>query len=103
MQSLVKDFNDKNGRSSSPLECEERLMDIQSEVGELAKEYLKATNYGQNKFVLTEDFEFELGDVLYSVLSLAEEQNVDAKNSLLKVLNKYQERIDKKKNMGSGK
>ena len=69
-------------------------MDIQSEMGELSKEYLKATDYGSKEFGTTEDFNLELGDVLYSLLSLAEEQGVDAKQSLEKVL--------KKKNMGSG-
>lgn len=101
MQNLVKDFNDRNNRSASPLPVEARLMDIQSEMGELVKEYLKGSDYGTSDFVLSEDFKLELGDVLYSILSLSCELNINATEELTKVINKYQSRIDKKKTMGS--
>lgn len=45
----------------------------------------------------------ELGDVLYSLLSLAIETNVDAESCLKKVLKKYESRITNAGNMGSGR
>ena len=102
MQSKVEEFNKKN-RGSEPLEVAARLMDIQSEMGELAKEFLKATDYGSKDFVLTHDFELELGDVLYSIYSLACELGINSDEAVQKVLDKYQKRIDEKANMGSGR
>ena len=81
----------------------ERVLDIQSELGELAKEVLKATNYGTTEFNPTEEFELEFGDVLYSLLSLGTECGLDAEKALNAVLEKYKKRITEKKSMGSGK
>lgn len=102
MQEKVNEFNKKN-RGTEPLEVSARLMDIQSELGELSKEYLKATDYATKAFSLTDDFELELGDVLYSLYSLANELQINADSAVQKVLNKYQKRIDEKSNMGSGR
>ena len=78
-----------------------RLLDIQSELGELAKEYLKPTKYGTADFEVSEDFKLEFGDVLYSLLSLAEETEVDAKECLEMVLKKYRARLEKNNKLGS--
>lgn len=102
MQKKVDEFNKMN-RGAEGLKPADRLMDIQSELGELSKEYLKATDYGSKEFALTEDFGLELGDVLYSIYSLANETGLDANEMVQKVLDKYQKRIDEKKNMGSGR
>ena len=40
--------------------------------------------------------------MLYCLFALANELGIDAEEQLDKVLAKYQERIDKKKSMGSG-
>ena len=101
MQQKVQDFNNRS-RMSEPLPVHARLLDVSSELGELAKEYLKATDYGSTGFTITKEFEEEFGDVLYSILSLANELNINANKALDIVLNKYQARIDKKKSMGSG-
>ena len=103
MQKTVKDFNDNKSVHTRPMPVSARIMDINSEMGELAKEYLKATNYGTKDFEITDDFVMEYGDVLYSMLSLANELNIDANKSIEMVLEKYQNRIDNKKDMGSGK
>lgn len=102
MQQKVKNFNQKRDSYATPMPVSARLCDIQSEMGELAKEYLKATDYGTKEFTLTQDFELEFGDVLYSLLSLANETSVDANACLDKILDKYQKRIDKNKTLGSG-
>ena len=100
MQNQVKEFNQKY-RSLGGLSPENRILDIQSELGELSKEVLKSTNYGKTKFQTTEDFVMEFGDTLYSILCLANETNIDAKEALEKVLNKYESRFSKKGTFGS--
>lgn len=101
MQEKVKVFNENRNAHLKPMPTYARLLDIQSEMGELAKEYLKATKYGTEDFILTKDFELEFGDVLYSLLSLSNDLNFSAENSLDLVLKKYQERLTKNNNMGS--
>ena len=49
------------------------------------------------------NFEMEFGDVFYSLLSLADEAGLDAEECLNKALSKYQERMNKKNNIGSGR
>ena len=102
MQRKVKEFNDNKGVHSKEMSIPARLMDIGSEFGELQKEYLKCTKYGTKDFVVTPDFIMEYGDVLYSLLSLANELKIDANGALSLVLEKYQKRINEKGNMGSG-
>lgn len=99
----VKCFNEKKSVHEKPMPVSARLMDIQSELGELSKEYLKATKYGTLEFEKTDDFALEFGDVLYSMISLGLETGVDIEKAVEDVLAKYQKRIDDKKNMGSGR
>lgn len=105
MDKLVKDFNENVMRKNykEPMSVYARLIDVQSELGELAKEYLKSSNYGTADFVLTTDFELEYGDVLYSILTLADEVCVDSKKVLNLVLEKYRKRIEDNNDMGSGR
>ena len=100
MQNKVNDFNNQIQKSSS-MPTFARLLDIQSEMGELAKEYLKSTKYGTSNFNLNTDFELEFGDILYSLLSLANELNINAEQCLDLVIKKYQDRLNNKKDMGS--
>ena len=102
MQKRVNDFNLSKGCHTKQMPVYARIMDIQSELGELAKEYLKQSKYGTQEFELTNEFKMEYGDVLYSLLSLANELNIDAKQSVDFVLEKYSNRIKKNNNMGSG-
>lgn len=99
----VRIFNENKMAHEKPMPVAARLMDIQSELGELSKEYLKATKYGTEEFLMTEDFTLEFGDVLYSMISLGLESGIDIEKAVDDVLAKYQKRIDEKKNMGSGR
>ncbi len=101
MQQKVIDFNKKKTAHQTKMPPDARLLDIQSELGELSKEYLKNSRYGTQQFEITDDFCLEFGDVLYSLFSLAEELGVDAENCLDKVLEKYKKRLAKKGKMGS--
>lgn len=103
MQKKVKEFNEKVNCHTEKMPVCARLLDIQSELGELAKEYLKISNYGTINFELTDDFKLEFGDVLYSLISLAGELDINAEECLDMVLSKYKKRIEAKKSMGSGK
>ncbi len=97
MQEIVKEFN----KGRSPLSAEERLLDVQSELGELSKEILKSTNYGEKQFKVTDGFKEEFGDVLYALLSLASEQGINAEEVLDKVICKMKERFSRKNHIGS--
>ena len=101
MQEMVKVFNENKKVHTKQMPIYARLLDVQSEIGELSKEYLKGSKYGTEKFIVTDDFKLEFGDVLYSILSLANEVSIDAKEALNNVLAKYQKRIDDNSNMGS--
>ena len=103
MQKKVQEFNKNMPCQEKPMPIHARILDIQSELGELAKEYLKNSKYGTQNFDLTEDFKLEYGDVLYSLLSLGNEVGLNAEEELDKVLEKYKKRIIDKNSMGSGR
>ena len=68
-------------------------LDLVSEVGEVAKEILLATDYGQQAPQFGPRMAGELGDVFYSLLVLAEACGVDADGVLAAVLQKYERRL----------
>lgn len=103
MQKKVKIFNDEVMKRMSKTSVESRMLDVQSELGELCKEILKSTSYGEKSFEVTVDFEMEFGDVLYSLMSLANETGIVAEDCLQKALDKYENRMKKKNDIGSGR
>lgn len=103
MQNKVSNFNKNRGCHTKPMTIPARLLDIESELGELGKEYLKNSNYDTSDFKLTEDFKLEYGDTLYALLSLAEETGISSEECLDMAIAKYQNRINKNKSMGSEK
>lgn len=80
-----------------------RMLDLTSEVGELSKEILKGTNYGTESFKKTNEWESEIGDVLFSLICIANESNTDLEYCLNYALNKYEKRFSTKGNLSSGK
>jgi NTP pyrophosphatase (non-canonical NTP hydrolase) len=92
LQALVTKFCDKNDMNCSP---EFRLLDILSELGEVSKEILKSTEYGKNQFTKTKEFELELGDLLFSLITLANTCDIDLTESLNLVIEKYERRLEK--------
>jgi len=91
-QEKVADFideHDLNGRA------EFRILDLVSEVGEVAKDASKSTGYGERP----EDIEIkkdEIGDVLFSLLALAESLDIDSDEALKMAIEKYESRIETK-------
>ena len=78
-----------------------RFIDLVSELGELGKEILKGNDYGKKEFCITDNLESEIGDVLFSLICVANGLNIDLKSALDGVLEKYEERFSKKGNIGS--
>jgi len=81
---------------------EHRLMDVQSELGEVAKEILKETEYGKREWnSASDDAASEMGDLLFSVIALANAMHVDLDTALKNVLAKYEKRWKKDGTTGS--
>ena len=100
IQEKVNDLIKKYDLESS---LEIRYIDLVSEVGELGKEILKGNDYGKKDFCNTENLESEIGDVLFSLVCIANGSNIDLQDAFDKVLKKYKERFFEKGNIGSGK
>ena len=92
IQEKVKIFCNQNKLNAS---VESRALDIMSEVGELSKEILLSSDYGNKKIELNDKIRLELGDVLFSFVAMANSFDVDLDKCLNQVLEKYQERINK--------
>lgn len=99
LQKLVADFV---AAELKPTEAHAWLLDLESEVGELAKEWLKGSDYGRGEFRASEDWAEEMGDVLFALLALAERTEVDLEAALRVVLKKYARRIAEHGDAGSG-
>ena len=77
-----------------------RLLDLASEVGELATDACESTGYGDapDEVDLARD---ELGDALFALLALAESLDYDAGDALRASLAKYERRLDDRGRAGS--
>ncbi len=78
---------------SMPLDA--RLLDLSSEVGEVAKEYLVMTSYGSHEPEISKKFALELGDVLYTLITIANSCEINLKSELDSVLIKYEKRLER--------
>lgn len=92
LQETVKRFCDEHSMNA---DAESRFIDLSSELGELGKEILKGTDYGTRDFLKSEDLALEMGDVLFSLLVLANACDVDISEALSRVLDKYKRRLAK--------
>lgn len=96
VQDLVDAFDLRTG-------VEARLLDLQSEVGEVAKEALKATRYGREPFSPTSGWRGELADVFFALACLANATSVDLETALDEALAKYRARLAARGDAGSGR
>ena len=88
-QRKVADFAEKHELQG---EAAFRILDLAAEVGEIAADATKSTDWGTSP----EDLEIksdEIGDALFSLLLVAESLEVDAGDALDEALEKYQARI----------
>lgn len=99
-QQKVADFVDAHDLRTG---AEQRLLDLVSELGELAKEALKTTAYGRRPFIPDEKWDDELADVFFSLVCLANSTAVDLEKSLDGALAKYGERLRSRGEASSGR
>jgi NTP pyrophosphatase (non-canonical NTP hydrolase) len=96
-QRRVAEFVATHDLAAAP---EYRILDLASEVGELAKEACEATDYGYAGEVdVARD---ELGDALFALLALAGSLDHDAGAALEESLAKYERRLAETGDAGSG-
>lgn len=92
LQEKVRNFCKQNDMESP---IEHRVLDTVSEIGEVAKEVLKMSDYGRKPSEYREELESELGDVLYSIITIANTFDIDLEKSLNSTLEKYDRRLKK--------
>ena len=80
---------------------EVRILDLVSEVGEVAKEGLKGTAYGRKPFAPTDEWVSELGDAFFSLLCVANGTGVNLEAALQTAMKKYERRIALRGDLGS--
>lgn len=97
-QARTRAFLVHYGLSHTP---QTHALDLASEVGEVAKALLEASDYGQSPLQLSPALTGELGDAFYSLVALAESLNVDLEAALASALDKYQSRLATQGNIGS--
>jgi len=96
-QARVAAFLDDHDLHAPP---ENRVLDLASEVGELAKNVNETTDYGATGGADVD--RDELGDALFCLLALADELDYDADEALADALAKYETRLDESGSAGSG-
>jgi len=97
LQDKIKKFC-KEHNLESP--AEHRVLDTMSGLGEVAKEILKMSDYDRKPLEYREELKSELGDLLYSVITIANSFDIDLEEALNRVLEKYEKRL-KKSSAGS--
>lgn len=97
-QRKVADFVDSHDLQAPP---EYRVLDLASEVGELAKDAAVSTDYGETPDAVAVNAD-EIGDALFALLALAESLDVDAGEALEEALAKYRRRLEETGGAGSG-
>lgn len=90
LQDEVIAFAKKNNLLHKP---DIHMLDLVAELGEVAKEILKATDYGKKEFRTREEMKSELGDAFYSLILVADACGVDLEEALKLVLEKYRKRL----------
>lgn len=95
----VATFVDENGLRTEP---EYRILDLVSEIGEVAKNVNTSTDYGSETDSMRIQPD-ELGDVLFATYALAHETGIDPDTALAESLDKYRNRMRVEDDPGSGK
>ena len=103
MKDIQEKVNEMIKKYDLESSIEIRFIDLVSEFGELGKEILKGNDYGKKDFSNTDNLESEVGDVLFSLICVANGLNIDLKNALDSVLKKYNDRFSDKGNIGSSR
>ncbi|MFC4540539.1 MazG nucleotide pyrophosphohydrolase domain-containing protein [Halosolutus amylolyticus] len=97
-QRQVADFVEAHGLETPPAY---RLLDLVSEVGELAKDANESTDYGSTPETVSIEPD-EIGDALFALLAIADALEIDAEEALETAMAKYDARMDERDTPGSG-
>ena len=89
-QTRSRVFLARHGLSHTP---QIHTLDLISEIGEIAKALLEASDYDESPPRRTLALAEELGDAFFSLIALAESLDVDLETALEKVLAKYESRL----------
>lgn len=81
-----------NEREKCP-SIEQRALDLSHKVGNLSKEILKNLNSDKKSFHISESYEEEIGNVLFSLVCMANESNTSLEICLNKVLDRYKTQL----------
>lgn len=92
IQLRVKEFCRKNNMESPP---EHRVLDAMSELGEVAKEILIMGDYGKKPLEFRNEMKSEIGDLFYSLVTIANCFGISLEEALESVLKKYDARLKK--------
>ncbi len=92
IQEKIKKFCKKNNLESP---AEYRVLDTMAELGEVAKEILKMSDYGKKPIEYRKELKSEIGDLLYSLITIANYFDIDLEDALNLVLEKYEKRLKK--------
>lgn len=78
-----------------------RVLDLVSEIGEIAANVTESTDYGESSDALEIEPD-EIGDALFSLLALVDSLDIDAGDALDTSLEKYRARLDETGSASSG-
>ncbi len=92
LQEKIKIFC-KEYNLDSPVE--HRILDTMSELGEVAKEILKMSDYSRKPLKYRDELKSELGDLFYSIITIANSFDIDLEEALNMALEKYKKRLKK--------
>ena len=92
IQSKIEKFCEVNSLNAT---LESRMLDLVSELGEFSKEVLKSSEYGQEKPRFTTEMADEMGDVIYSLITVCNYFGIDMQETVEGALNKYTLRMQK--------
>jgi len=92
LQEKIKKFCKEHNLDSL---AEHRVLDTMSELSEVAKEILKMGDYGRKPLEYREELKSKLGDLLYSIITIANSFDIDLEEALNMVLEKYERRLEK--------
>lgn len=97
-QRKVRKFMEENNMDNP---VENRMLDLVDEIGEVAKEINKMSGYGTKVPEFRQEIIMELGDVFYSLITIANYYDVNLLESLNLAIGKYENRIKNGGHAGS--
>jgi NTP pyrophosphatase (non-canonical NTP hydrolase) len=96
-QERVERFIEEHDLAVSPAF---RILDLVAEVGEIASESVKSSDYGAKDDGVSVS-RSEIGDALFALLAVASRLDVDAEEAFAEALDKYRDRMSDSGSPGS--